>query len=137
MAGKRKKKQITLTEFRAWLEGVEELQPTSWHPDGPQWKLIRNKIDCIIENKIQPPVPQPMQPVSRMVPANVPPMQPAPIPTESALPIEPEALEMTPAAKAALAGKPIVPTVMTPGADGKLHTPNIDTSDGDYNSGFE
>lgn len=50
MARKRAKKQ-TLSEFRAWLSGVEELQPADWAPDAAQWKLIREKIDNIAEPK--------------------------------------------------------------------------------------
>ena len=48
MARKRTKKQ-TLNEFRAWLNGVEELQPEDWAPDAAQWKLIREKINNISE----------------------------------------------------------------------------------------
>lgn len=46
----RKKKQ-TLAEFRAWLRGVEELQPEAWAPDATQWNLIREKINNISEPK--------------------------------------------------------------------------------------
>lgn len=46
----RKKKQ-TLAEFRAWLSGVEELQPEGWAPDAAQWVLIREKINNISEPK--------------------------------------------------------------------------------------
>ncbi len=42
-----KNKKISLLEFRAWLGGVEELQPNDWVPTGEQWKLIRKKIDTI------------------------------------------------------------------------------------------
>jgi hypothetical protein len=45
---KRTKKIVQLSEFRAWLEGVEELQDKSWHPDAKQWKLIRRKIDSVV-----------------------------------------------------------------------------------------
>jgi hypothetical protein len=50
MARKRTKKQ-TLSEFRAWLNGVEELQPEDWAPDATQWKLIREKINNIVESE--------------------------------------------------------------------------------------
>ena len=156
MAARKKKKDITLIEFRAWLEGVEELQPASWHPDATQWKLIRSKIDSIIIEKevkeVHVPAAAPVQP--RPV-AMQPPHQ-APMPAPSAFdefagaqpgpsglnaPTE-VAPEMTPAARAALAGKPIPatgvqPAALTPGADGKIHTPNIDTSQQDYKTGFE
>lgn len=48
-----KRKRITLSEFRAWLQGVEELQPKGWSPNTEQWKLIRDKIDAITETKTQ------------------------------------------------------------------------------------
>ncbi len=46
MAGKKK---VTLAEFHAWLEGVEEMHDEAWHPDPNQWKVIRNKIKTITE----------------------------------------------------------------------------------------
>lgn len=48
-----KKKKITLAEFRAWLEGVEELQPAGWSPTADQWTLIREKIETIKEPKAE------------------------------------------------------------------------------------
>lgn len=48
-----KRKRITLSEFRAWLQGVEELQTAGWSPNAEQWKLIRDKIDAIVESKMQ------------------------------------------------------------------------------------
>ena len=48
-----KRKRITLSEFRAWLQGVEELQPKGWSPNPEQWKLIRDKIDAVVETKAQ------------------------------------------------------------------------------------
>lgn len=45
----KKNKDITLAEFKAWLEGVEELQAKDWAPDKTQWKRIRSKINCIVE----------------------------------------------------------------------------------------
>jgi len=46
-----KKKKQTLKEFKAWLEGVEELQDDDWSPKYEQWVLIRDKINGIIEEK--------------------------------------------------------------------------------------
>ena len=40
-------KQISITEFQMWLEGVEEMQDDDWTPDARQWKRIRAKIDAI------------------------------------------------------------------------------------------
>ena len=151
MPAKKKKKDITLDEFKAWLEGVEELQPTGWAPDANQWKLIRNKIECIVEKQM--PVAHPtMGPVAQSLmprPAptmtvsneglNVPaqavphtPQMPLPaVPQRSALDGISEA-EVRPAAAASPAQIPLAP-----GPDGKGHTPNIDTSDGSFQSSFE
>jgi hypothetical protein len=61
----RQKKTITLAEFTAWLEGVEEMQPTDWTPDAPQWKLIKTKLKAIVPDEVQvqaPPVHAQHQP---------------------------------------------------------------------------
>lgn len=41
-------KKMTLQEFKAWLEGIEEVQPANWHPTIEQWKLIRDRIEHIV-----------------------------------------------------------------------------------------
>jgi hypothetical protein len=41
------KKKITLSEFKAWLQGIEEIQPPGWSPTAEQWTMIRKKIDTI------------------------------------------------------------------------------------------
>lgn len=153
-AARRSTKKITLNEFRAWLEGVEELQADDWSPTYDQWQLIRNKINNIVEEvkEVQvpanvPDVPPPAGPLptygGRTVsgdtfgspgtnPAFVPPAPPMPPPPMGgAL----DDMEMTPAAQAALNGK--LPSTMVPSPDGKIKTPNLDTSDGNFTSGFE
>jgi hypothetical protein len=129
MANTRKRKQKqTLREFRAWLQGVEELQAENWAPNRDQWKLIRDKIDGIIEEKrtvekvinnvVQgQTLPQATQPP---VPAALPFIPPPPI---GGIPLSD--IDMTPAARA----------MLNPG-DGKIKTPDIDTSDGHITSPF-
>lgn len=144
-----KKKERTLAEFRAWLEGVEELQGSNWHPDAEQWRLIRAAIDSIVDDE-----PEVVYVDSGPAPVHTPPPRDVPVRHDSA-PIHREAprptrpapeqlmvnsslppnVEISPAAKAALGGK--LPAGMVPDASGKLKTPNIDTTNGDYNSGFE
>jgi hypothetical protein len=53
--------KISLEKFKAWLEGVEEMQPEDWHPDATQWKKIREKIDLIndVKTVAQAPVSTP------------------------------------------------------------------------------
>lgn len=140
------KKEYTLTEFKAWLEGIEEMQPTNWAPDQNQWATIREKLMNIVEEVVEveapsaPNVPMPAGPIPRAQPSQMPPagMQPPPgpppnIPMTSAL--DSANVEMTPAAAAALKGN--LPTNMVPGPDGKLKTPDMDTTDGNFNSTFE
>ncbi len=43
-------KKLSLNEFRAWLSGVEEMQPDNWTPDPTQWRRIRQKIEDVIDN---------------------------------------------------------------------------------------
>lgn len=119
MAYKAKKKDVTLQEFQAWLEGVEELQAKDWSPDATQWKLIRNKIKNIIA-----PVP-----VVAEAPIRIP-VAPALAPGLPLAPVEPgsipdfEITEPTEAAAKMLApSTPAVPAKtpnIEPGADGKV-----------------
>ena len=143
---------ITLREFKAWLEGVEELQPDDWCPDLEQWKKIRSKINCISPETIHTNIPQ--QPVQPQATTNYPPQpndaprtppprqQQPPMRPRQVQPQQPSALEqpaqdvqMTEAAKAAMSGKLPAPG-MDMSADGKIKTPNVDSSDGTYTSSF-
>lgn len=143
-AGKRasktkSKKQYTLSEFKAWLEGIEELQPDDWSPDASQWKTIREKLLNITEEvvEVQAPVQAPVQQTIPSGPVYREPTQynQAPPqfvqPSQTSLPVH----EMTEAARMVLNGK--LPSTMVPDASGKLKTPNIDTMDGNYGSSFE
>jgi hypothetical protein len=38
-------KKQTIREFKAWLAGIAEFQPTDWCPTPEQWKLIKEKIN--------------------------------------------------------------------------------------------
>jgi len=129
MAIKRKRKQKqTLREFRAWLQGVEELQAENWAPNRDQWKLIRDKIDGItVEERVIEKV------VNNTVQGqNIPQAAPRPVPTT--LPFIPppptggiplSEIDMTPAARAMLNPQ-----------DGTIKTPDIDTSNGNITSPF-
>lgn len=70
-----KKTKISLAEFKAWLEGVEDLQDDDWSPSKVQWEKIRQKIECIDEgvvNTISPPTQQTVsyQPIQYQSPVN-------------------------------------------------------------------
>lgn len=135
MAKRKVKKEVSLNEFHAWLEGVEELQAANWTPDARQWKLIRDKINCIVEYEYEDVQPAP----ATVVPPQQyqrPVQQPAPFipPPSSALgDVTPD---ISPAAKAMLEGGKL-PSTMVPGSDGRLKTPNIDSSDGKFKSSFD
>lgn len=129
---KRKTKQ-SLKEFRAWLQGVEELQSDEWSPNFDQWKLIRDKIDGIIEEKVvvekttaSPHVNNNAPPVyNTPPPPGLPPGIQPPPPVGGFIPTD---VEMSPAAR----------QLLNPAVNGgKVVTPNIDTSDGNITSSFE
>ena len=133
MAKKRQKQ--TLREFKAWLQGVEELQPDNWSPNREQWQLIRQKIDNIVEERIvvQKEAKNTVKetPQTQMPPRQIPqqgalPPIPPPPPVPGSLPNVP--VEVSPEAK----------KLLDPAANGgKIKTPDIDTTDGTFKSPFE
>lgn len=92
-----KKEEISFTEFKAWLQGVEEMQEDDWAPNHIQWKKIKEKLSQVnfpqphsniatqrvrtVEQPMYQPAPefssqdmQPgfVEPVSRFPPARLP-----------------------------------------------------------------
>lgn len=70
-----KKTKISLAEFKAWLEGVEDLQDDDWSPSKVQWEKIRQKIENIDEgvvNTLSQPSQQSVsyQPIAYPQPVN-------------------------------------------------------------------
>ncbi len=128
---KRKAKQ-TLAEFRAWLSGVEELQPEEWSPSSEQWLLIRARIDKIID-----PEPEIIHITGAALGTNSKPEQPVtpgfvPAPVVGGVP--PDVLVESGHAPANL---PAPATEMPqPGGAPRSVTSNIDTTNGNYESGF-
>lgn len=50
--GKKKEQEfITISEFKQWLSGVEDMQPDDWVPDSGQWAKIRAKIECLADDE--------------------------------------------------------------------------------------
>lgn len=47
---------ITIEMFRMWLQGVEEMQKSGWHPTAAQWKTIREKIEQIADAPTPAPI---------------------------------------------------------------------------------
>ncbi len=58
MAAKKKLVKISLREFKAWMDGVEDVQEDDWVPSKAQWDKIREKISLIEDNSesFSPPV---------------------------------------------------------------------------------
>jgi len=117
MAGKKK---TTLTQFQAWLEGVEEMHPEDWCPTADQWKLIRNKIKTIIETVVETPTTVANNPTFN------------PVATTSGLPAGvaayPEVPSGIPAGPIENAS-PEAQKLLQGNAEGKRGTPNSETGD--------
>lgn len=140
-----RKKKLTLEEFKSWLEGLEDGQPDGWSPDKDQWAKIRERIGNIKETVIkevveQPPVMPPMPPAMpagysyvqppQQPPTGLPPAQPAVPPNIPLRTVDLPEPEMTEAARQLLKGG------ATPGVAATSKTPDLDTSDGQYESSF-
>jgi len=53
-------KQQTVTEFKAWLEGLLEFQDANWTPTATQWNAIKERINNLKNEPeiVHVPVPQ-------------------------------------------------------------------------------
>jgi hypothetical protein len=126
---------ISLEKFRAWLEGVEEMQDEGWTPTPAQWLKIRAKIDLIENVPVQPT----QQPIYRGgVQPTQQPTQQMELP-ESALdiPISNPTAPVGPAPAAY--GRPAGPVATFDGNNAiPVKTPNLEASpNGEYKSAFE
>jgi hypothetical protein len=93
---------ISLSEFKAWLEGVEEMQADDWAPSRVQWERIRAKF---MQIRHESPAPR------RAHSAAAPGFGPAYVPE---VPSRPQPL----------------PQGMLTGLEGRAKTPDIDSSNG-------
>lgn len=116
------KKAISLDKFKSWLEGVEEMQDADWHPTAAQWRTIRDKFDLIKEEEA-PRAPAPAPVAAGPLPMYRQPGNAAMDngPSLEAAPPMPD-IEISPAAKAML--------------QGKGYTPDVDSTDGSFDSPF-
>lgn len=39
---------MTMVEFKAWLKGIEDMQPDNWSPTPDQWAVIKQRLDSVI-----------------------------------------------------------------------------------------
>lgn len=128
---KKEVKPISLSEFKAWLEGLDDALGDNWVPSKDQWKRIREKIEVIKEEQtvmnVQAPSSQPISPTVPMAPPGT------TLLTEPA-PIMGSTLDMVPP-PASPAPSPLKKMAAEPGTAFK--TPDIDTRNGKYSSSFE
>lgn len=122
-------KNISVKEFKMWLEGVEEMQEEGWVPNSTQWARIRDKIRCIAEEPQGFTAPQ-FGP--RQAPQQVgQPPAPPPMPVMQQPQFAPAGMTglaaPEPGGRGPLAGGPTTIPVKTP---------DIDTSNGGYRSSF-
>lgn len=61
---------MTISEFRAKLEGIEMFQPEDWSPDADQWRLIREMINKVVEEVVEVEKPVMMAQPPSMLPPN-------------------------------------------------------------------
>lgn len=118
------KPTITIKEFRMWLQGVEEMQDSAWVPNPVQWKRIREKIDTI-EEESQNIVPQ----FVHNMPF-IPPVQQAALPPEMVY--HAATSSIPPSSSMTVVPTPAIPSGCLNGG----RTPNIDTTNGKYDSNF-
>lgn len=128
---------ITIKEFRMWLQGVEEMQDAAWVPNPTQWRRIREKIDTIVDAE---PVQQqaPIQQAPQQVNYGYP-VPPTGIPLGNDIPVQagPSGLAATPRLPPMPTSPPPGGLFATPEAPTiPVRTPNIDTTNGNYQSSF-
>jgi hypothetical protein len=134
MARKNVKTSLTVTDFRSWLEGVEDMQGDDWSPSLEQWKKIRSKIELLEEVDLEEiissvktaTVPTPTQTTGYINTPQGPIPRPAPFPTAPSFLEDP-------------AAQPKLTTVMPSRPNsiiGSSKTPDIETSGGEYTGAF-
>lgn len=133
MARPKKEQKITSSEFKMWLQGVEEMQPKNWSPDSSQWARIRSKIDLISDDI--PSVNQKNRIVQshNSIPENRPPLQKA---SSSMIPAPNSTPKMTQIPVNPGSVSPVLQTRDTTPAN-PVKTPDLDTTSEPYKSSFE
>ena len=58
---------IYVSEFKAWLSGVEDMQESGWCPNAEQWKKIRSKI-TLLQDEVNEVVVQQQYPNNGNIP---------------------------------------------------------------------
>lgn len=99
---------VSLSEFRAWLSGIEEMQGPDWAPNLDQWKRIKAKFAEIVEEEdVRPQFNQARAPAGQ----------------QPFVPVQPYV------APAGAPRQPL-PSGLQSGNNGQTKTPDIDSSAG-------
>jgi hypothetical protein len=86
----KKKNEISVSEFKSWISGIQDMQEDDWTPNKQQWEKIRGKIDMLAETEAPEVVAPAQQPYQTYTPnyqytppAAMPtfPANPTPVPT--------------------------------------------------------
>ena len=56
---------LTVSEFKSWISGVEDMQDGNWYPSPVQWNKIRSKISMLVETEQMNGVPINQYPQNR------------------------------------------------------------------------
>lgn len=113
--------EISLADFRSWLQGVEDMQEEGWTPTAVQWNKIRQKIDQIVEKPVKYGTT-----TGQIPPGSIP--RPAPVINPTIPPSSTFDNGSHPRVSSVFAPPPMRPE--TP------KTPDIDTSNGQYTTLF-
>ena len=153
MAAKRKKpvQKVTVSELQSYIKGAIEFNPDDWHPDKPQWdkivEMIMNikkddvkTVEKVVEIKSQTGSPVPARRVQGSS-MDVPPASSGN--TEFQPPVErpvKEEVRATDAPKLQVQKTMVDPSDRdengVPKSGISIKTPNVDTSEQPYESGF-
>jgi hypothetical protein len=49
----KKTNYISVSEFKSWMSGVEDMQDTGWVPSKPQWERIKSKIALLSDEMVE------------------------------------------------------------------------------------
>jgi hypothetical protein len=55
----KKRSEISVSEFKSWISGIQDMQEDDWTPNKSQWNKIRDKINLLSEQEDIAPAQQP------------------------------------------------------------------------------
>lgn len=150
MANRKRTKKVTPSELKAYLKGALEFHDDDWTPNHTEWKRI---CDMIMNLKDEPPAPKnnaaggqgqaPPQPQSAQpAPAPQQPAQPSPesnlfSPDYNPNAPPPPAMDMRPQLEQRSGTPGNSVDGQNPHSGKTYKTPDVDTSEQNYNSPFE